>query len=46
MAAEVRVRLSLYKYVERLNPKKLNNVEVREQYQVKIFSSLATLEKL
>jgi hypothetical protein len=32
--------------MERFNPKKLNDVEVKEQYQVKIKNTFAALENL
>jgi hypothetical protein len=52
VAAEVRQRLSVSKQatlkldMERFNLKKLNDVKVKEQYQVKISSRFAALENL
>ena len=52
MLAEVRERLVVSKQtarkfdVERFNPRKLNELEIRKQYSIKISNRLAALENL
>jgi len=52
VVAKVRKRLTAIKqaarkfYGERFNPKKLNELEVRKQYQMKISNRFADLENL
>jgi len=52
VAAKVRERLTVSKQaaqeydVERFNLRKLNNLEVRKQYQIKISNSVEALEEL
>jgi len=47
VAAEVRDRLSLSKLeAQGFNPKKVNEVEIREQYQVRISDSFAAFGNL
>ena len=47
MVAEVRDRLSVSKLeAQGLNPKKVNEVEISKQYQVRISNSLAAFRNL
>jgi hypothetical protein len=47
VVAEVRDRLSVSKLeAQRFNPKKVNEVEIREQYQIRISKSFAAFGNL